>query len=233
MDGEAVGWTQDVIEGANRMCGIVIAVDGPTASGKGTIARAIASHYGLPYLDTGLLYRAVGVHTVALGGNPDVEADALKGAAFPESLLDDPELRTEASGALASRSSGHGAVRSALLERQRAFSGQPGGAVLDGRDIGTVICPEAPAKLFVIAAVEARAMRRYEEMIRRGVSVSLEDITRDLQARDARDSGRSNAPLLCAEGAAVLDNTSLSIDEAIAEALALVDEQLTRAGARA
>ncbi|WP_295637076.1 (d)CMP kinase, partial [Novosphingobium sp.] len=148
---------------------MVIAVDGPTASGKGTIARALAAHFGLPHLDTGLLYRAVGVQTVRNGGNPDREADALAACGFPEALLADPALRTEENGGYASRASIHPAVRAALLERQRAFAGQSGGAVLDGRDIGTVIAPDAPAKLYVTASVPARALRRWKEMNARGI----------------------------------------------------------------
>ncbi|MET0137130.1 MAG: d(CMP) kinase [Sphingobium sp.] len=207
---------------------MIIAIDGPTASGKGTIARAIAAHYDLPCLDTGLLYRAVGAHCVALGGDPDREADARQGCDFPEALLDDPALRTEATGTLASRVSRHPAVRQALLDRQRAFAGQPGGAVLDGRDIGTVIAPDADAKLFVTGSLEARAQRRHAEMLSRGLSVTLEAITADLVERDARDSGRSAAPLLRADDAALLDTSNLDIDAAVRDAIALVDMQLER-----
>lgn len=207
---------------------MIIAVDGPTASGKGTIARALAAHYGLPCLDTGLLYRAVGVHAVALGGDPDSPDDALKGADFPEALLDDPALRTETSGALASRASRHPAVRQALLDRQRAFATQAGGAILDGRDIGTVICPNADAKLFVTGSTEARADRRHKEMLARGLDVSLDAITADLQERDARDANRSAAPLTRADDAALLDTSNLGIDDAVREAIALVDAQLER-----
>ncbi|MFT3966817.1 MAG: (d)CMP kinase [Sphingobium sp.] len=207
---------------------MIIAVDGPTASGKGTIARALAAHYGLPCLDTGLLYRAVGVHTAALGGDPDNAAGALKGVDFPEELLSDPELRTEASGALASRASRHPAVRQALLERQRAFAARPGGAILDGRDIGTVICPDADAKLFVTGSVEARAERRHKEMVGRGIDVSLDTVTADLRERDARDTGRSAAPLVRAQDAALLDTSKLSIEDAVRKAIALVDAQLER-----
>lgn len=207
---------------------MIIAVDGPTASGKGTIARAISAHYGLPCLDTGLLYRAVGAYCAALGGDPDSEEDALKGCGFAETLLDDPDLRTEASGTLASRVSRHPAVRQALLNRQRAFAAQPGGAILDGRDIGTVIAPDAHAKLFVTGSVEARASRRHAEMLSRGLSVTLDAITADLAERDARDSGRSASPLVRAEDAALLDTSNLTIEEAVREAIALVDAQLER-----
>ena len=204
---------------------MIIAVDGPTASGKGTIARALAAHFGLPHLDTGLLYRAVGWQVAAQGGNPDNAADALAATAFPDSLLDDPALRSESVGALASRVSVHPAVREALLARQRAFAAQPGGAVLDGRDIATVIAPDADAKLYVTASVAARAMRRYLEMRKRGEDVSREAIEADLAARDARDSGRSVAPLRQAEGAFLLDTSAMPPDVAIAAALALVEQQ--------
>lgn len=207
---------------------MIIAVDGPTASGKGTIARALASHYGLPYLDTGLLYRAVGVHTVALGGDPDVEADAVKGCAFPASLLDDPALRSEVAGGLASRASRHPAVRAALLDRQRAFASQPGGAVLDGRDIGTVIAPYADAKLFITASVDARAARRHTEMQERGEDVTCDAIAADLATRDERDATRAAAPLRRAENAVLLDTSNLTIGDAVRQAIAIVDAQQER-----
>ena len=201
---------------------MIIAVDGPTASGKGTIAKALAAHFGLPHLDTGLLYRAVGRQVALNGGNPDDAADALAACAFPDSLLDDPELRSEASGGLASRVSVHPGVRQALYERQRAFAMQPGGAVLDGRDIGTVIAPEAPAKLFVVASVPARAERRFKEMQAQGRDVALAEIAADLEARDARDRSRAEAPLVAASDAVLLDTSDLGRDEAIAAAIAIV-----------
>ena len=201
---------------------MIIAVDGPTASGKGTIAKALAAHFGLPHLDTGLLYRAVGRQVALNGGNPDDAAAALAACAFPDSLLDDPELRSEASGGLASRVSVHPGVRQALYERQRAFAMQPGGAVLDGRDIGTVIAPEAPAKLFVVASVSARAERRFKEMQAQGRDVALAEIAADLEARDARDRSRAEAPLVAASDAVLLDTSDLGRDEAIAAAIAIV-----------
>jgi cytidylate kinase len=210
---------------------MIIAVDGPTASGKGTIAKALAAHYGLPHLDTGLLYRAVGAHTAALGGDPDVEADAVKGCAFPDSMLADPALRSEEAGGLASRVSRHPAVRSALLKRQQDFARQPGGAILDGRDIGTVIAPDADAKLFVVASVASRAARRHTEMLRRGDTVELASIEADLAARDARDTGRAAAPLLRAPDADLLDTTEMTIDDAVRQAIALVDARLKRRSA--
>ena len=205
---------------------MIIAVDGPTASGKGTIARALAQHFGLAYLDTGLLYRAVGHEVARRGGDPDQATDALAATDFAEYLLADPALRSEVTGALASRVSVHPEVRAALLARQRAFAAQSGGAVLDGRDIATVIAPNADAKLFVTASVAARALRRYLEMRGRGEDVSREAIAADLVARDERDSQRAIAPLRQAEGAAVLDTSALPIAAAIASAIALVERQI-------
>ncbi|MBT0671237.1 (d)CMP kinase [Novosphingobium profundi] len=202
---------------------LIIAVDGPTASGKGTIARALAAHYGLPHLDTGLLYRAVGRQCALAGGNPDDPADALAACDFTDDRLGDPELRAEATGGLASRVSIHPAVRTALYERQRAFATQPGGAVLDGRDIASVIAPEAQAKLFVTASVEARAQRRFLEMHEQGRDIALAEIAADLAARDERDRNRKDAPLVVAEGALVIDTSDLRREEAIAAAIAAVD----------
>lgn len=201
---------------------MIIAVDGPTASGKGTIAKALAAHFGLPHLDTGLLYRAVGRQVALAGGNPDDPADALAACSFPDSLLADPELRSEASGGLASQVSVHPAVRRALYERQRAFATQSGGAVLDGRDIGTVIAPEADAKLFVVASVAARAERRFKEMQATGRQATLAEIAADLEARDLRDRTRAEAPLVAAPDAVLLDTSELNRDEAIAAAIAIV-----------
>ena len=202
---------------------MIIAVDGPTASGKGTIAKALAAHFGLPHLDTGLLYRAVGWQCFLDGGNPDDPAQALAAASFPDALLGDPELRSEATGGLASRASVHPLVRQALYDRQRSFATQPGGAVLDGRDIGTVIAPDAQAKLFVTASVAARAERRFLEMRGRDKAVTLAEIEADLARRDERDATRSAAPLIAAEDAVVLDTSLLDREEAIARAIALVE----------
>ena len=204
---------------------MIIAVDGPTASGKGTIAKALAAHYGLPHLDTGLLYRAVGRQVALNGGDPDNPGDAATACAFPASLLADPILRTEDTGGLASRVSVHPEVRAALLQHQRAFAAQPGGAVLDGRDIGTVIAPEAEVKIFVTASVEARAQRRYLEMRQRGEDVTLPAIEADLAARDARDRNRAEAPLVAARDAVLLDTSELDRDAAIAAAIAIVEQR--------
>jgi cytidylate kinase len=205
---------------------MIIAVDGPAASGKGTIARALAAHYGLPHLDTGLLYRAVGIQCDRAGGDPDSEGDALAACTFGDSLLDDPALRSEQAGPLASRVARHPAVRAALLERQRGFAQQPGGAVLDGRDIGTVIAPDADAKLFVTARTNVRARRRHDELAVNDADVAVESIEADLIARDARDAGRADAPLAMAHDADLLDTSDLSIGAAVQRAIALVDARL-------
>lgn len=202
---------------------MIIAVDGPTASGKGTIARALAAHFGLPHLDTGLLYRAAGRQVALAGGNPDDETQALAACEFPDSLLADPELRSEESGGLASRVSVHPAVRQALFERQRKFALQPGGAVLDGRDIGTVIAPEAEVKIFVTASVAERARRRFVEMQQQGRDVTLAHIEADLAARDERDRSRATAPLEQARDAVLLDTTELGAAEAIAAAIRIAE----------
>lgn len=207
--------------------GMIIAVDGPTASGKGTIAKALAAHFGLPHLDTGLLYRAVGRQVMLSGGRADDAADALAACDFPDALLADPELRTEESGGLASRVSVHPAVRQALFERQRAFATQPGGAVLDGRDIGTVIAPDAEVKLFVTASVSARARRRWLEMQGRELDVPLDEIERDIAQRDARDINRADAPLRAAHGALVIDTTHFNREQAIEAAIEAVQVALS------
>ncbi len=201
---------------------MIIAVDGPTASGKGTIAQSIAAHFGLPHLDTGLLYRAVGRQVQLDGGDPDNADDALAACAFADALLADPILRSEEVGGYASRVSIHPAVRRALYERQRAFALQPGGAVLDGRDIGTVIAPEAEVKLFVTASVAERARRRWLEMTAREIDIPLADIERDIVARDARDINRTDAPLRAAPDALVIDTTHFGRDQAIEAVLEAV-----------
>jgi len=207
---------------------MIIAVDGHTASGKGTIAKALAAHLGLSHLDTGLLYRAVGRQVQLSGRDPDSTEDALAACTFPDSLLDDETLRSEAVGGFASRVSVHPAVRRALYDRQRAFALQAGGAVLDGRDIGTVIAPEAEVKLFVTASVAERARRRWLEMSGQGIEVALAAIERDIAARDARDMGRKDAPLVAAADALVLDTTFFGRDEAIEAAIEAVQHALGR-----
>ncbi|CAA9515647.1 MAG: Cytidylate kinase [uncultured Sphingomonadaceae bacterium] len=205
---------------------MIIAVDGPAASGKGTIARALAAHYRLPHLDTGLLYRAVGLGVSRAGGDPEDEAAALAAADFEDALLGDPALRSEEAGGFASRVSAHPRVRLALLERQRAFAAQPGGAVLDGRDIGTVIAPDADAKLFVTATPHVRASRRFAEL--GAVLADFPDVLTDIEARDWRDANRATAPLTQALDADLLDTSHLGIDAAVGRAIALVEARLKR-----
>jgi cytidylate kinase len=202
---------------------MIIAVDGPAASGKGTIARALAKRYGLPHLDTGLLYRAVAANVQRLELDPTIEADAVAATDFDDHLLDDPELRSDEIGKNASVVSAHPLVRAALFHRQRRFAHQPGGAVLDGRDIGTVIAPDAEAKLFIRATPMIRAKRRHAELRERGSQVSLDRVLADIRARDLRDSTRGIAPMTPADDAALLDTSFLSIDAAIQRAIALVE----------
>lgn len=206
---------------------IVIAVDGPAASGKGTIAKALARHYGLPHLDTGKLYRACGLAVRLAGEDPfDAEAAANAARTMDPALLDDPHLMSALNSDYASIVSSHPAVRAVLLGRQRDFAAQPGGAVLDGRDIGTVIAPDAPAKLFVTARADVRAARRHAELVRGGDGRDMAAVLADIEARDARDSGRSAAPLRRADDAALLDTSDLDIDEGVRAAVALVEKAL-------
>ena len=206
---------------------IVIAVDGPAASGKGTIARALAKHFGLPHMDTGLLYRAVALTMVRFGGDPASEFEAVRACeGTPQVDPTDPDLRSEIVGSIASRISAYPGVRAALLERQRSFAAQPSGAVLDGRDIGTVIAPNATAKLFVTASAEVRARRRVAELLARGVQAHVPDVLIDIRARDERDSHRDAAPLKQAEDADLLDTSEMDIDEAIAAAIDLVEARV-------
>ena len=203
---------------------LLIAVDGPAASGKGTIARALAQHYRLPHMDTGLLYRAVALNLWRWGGDPGNEFEALRACDHLGFDPSDEELRSEPVSRIASAISAYGAVRAALLERQQDFAGQPGGAVLDGRDIGTVIAPAADVKLFVTASPEVRAQRRVRELLERGMPAHYEDVLADIRARDERDMGRAVAPLKQAPDAVLLDTSELDIDQSIAEAVRLVEE---------
>ena len=205
---------------------MIIAVDGPAASGKGTIARALAAHYRLPHLDTGLLYRAVGLGVLKSGGDPGNPAHAFRACHFADELLHDPAIRSEATGSAASMVSAHPDVRAALIERQRAFAAQPGGAVLDGRDIGTVIAPHADAKLFVTADASVRAQRRHDEAERLGHPTAYDMVLADILARDDRDARRTSAPLRQADDADLLDTSTLSIEAAIAQAIAFVERRL-------
>ena len=205
----------------------VIAVDGPAASGKGTIASALAKHFGLPHMDTGLLYRAVALTLWRWGGDPASEFEAVRACADMNLDLGDEELRSEAVSRIASAISAYPGVRAALLDRQRDFAGQQGGAVLDGRDIGTVIAPAAELKLFVTASPEIRARRRLAELEARGMHTTLEDVLDDIRIRDARDTERATAPLQQAGDAVLLDTTELDRDAAIAEAIRIAEERLS------
>lgn len=206
---------------------IVIAVDGPAASGKGTLARKLATQFSFAYLDTGKLYRAVGLKVVRSGGDPEDE-DAAEAAAraLDVSELDDPDLAGDEAASAASKVAAIPGVRAALLDFQRAFSETPPegmeGAVLDGRDIGTVIRPDATAKLYVTADVEARADRRHKELLNRGETSIYARVLEELKARDARDMNRETAPLRPADDAVVLDTTELDVDAAFAAALNIV-----------
>ena len=205
---------------------LVIAVDGPAASGKGTIARGLARHYGLPHMDTGLLYRAVALNLWRWGGDPSSEFEALRACDHLGFDPTDQELRSEPVSRIASAISAYPGVRAALLERQRDFAGQAGGAVLDGRDIGTVIVPDADVKLFVTATAEVRARRRVRELLERGMPAHYEDVLADIRARDERDTHRAVAPLQRAPDALLLDTSELDVEQSIAEAVRLVDGAL-------
>ncbi|MEX1036173.1 MAG: (d)CMP kinase [Sneathiella sp.] len=203
---------------------MIIAVDGPVAAGKGTLARRIAHLYSLDYLDTGALYRAVGLKLLRAGRDPaDTVAAADAARHVGEIALDDPALRHEETGEAASVVASNEAVRAALLQYQRDFAKREKGAVLDGRDIGTVVCPDADVKLFVTASAEVRARRRFEELTAKGVTTSFEAVLKDLQARDARDTGRGAAPLKKADDAHLLDTSKLDIEAAVNAACKIID----------
>ncbi|MFO1104918.1 MAG: (d)CMP kinase [Amaricoccus sp.] len=206
-----------------------VAIDGPAASGKGTIGRAVAEAFGFARLDTGLLYRAVGIQALDDGrGVIDPHWAAELARRLDPEDLESPALRTARAGQAASRVAALPEVRAGLLDFQKRFARRPGGAVLDGRDIGTVICPQAEAKLFVTASDRVRAARRHAEL---GGNQTLDQVLVDLRARDARDAGRDAAPLKAAKDALLLDTTELSIEEAAAEAIAFVRSRFPSAGA--
>jgi cytidylate kinase len=209
--------------------GFVIAIDGPAASGKGTIAEDLGRAYGFPVLDSGLLYRAVGVNVMRQGGDPaDPEAAGAAARVLDPRDLDDPAYRTREAGEAASLVAAHPGVRAALKAFQRNFAAQEPGAVIDGRDIGTVIAPEAPAKLFVTASAEVRAERRFRQLQGQGEQVRYDDILEDILRRDERDSGRAASPLVKAEDAALLDTTGLTISQAADAARRIVEEARAR-----
>lgn len=207
---------------------MIIAIDGPAAAGKGTLARRLAAHLGLAYLDTGSIYRAVGLKVLRAGGDPadPTAAEAAARALTPDELLTlqaDPELRTDVGAQAASKVAAIPGVRAALLDFQRTFAATPpggaAGAVLDGRDIGTVVCPGADAKIFVTASVEERARRRLLELRGKGIDAIESAVLRDMQERDARDAQRDVAPLKPAEDAWILDTSTLDADAAFAAVL--------------
>jgi cytidylate kinase len=208
---------------------MIIAIDGPAAAGKGTLAERLARHYRLPYLDTGLLYRAVGREMTEQGLDPDDAAAAGKVAAALDPIrLSDPTLRGREAGELASRVGVHAKVRSALLQFQRDFAGRPGGAVLDGRDIGTAVVPTADVKIYVTASPEVRARRRTDELVAKGRAIEFDRILSEIRARDARDAGRAVAPLAQAADAHLLDTTDMDIETAFRAAVDIVER--ARAG---
>jgi CMP/dCMP kinase len=205
---------------------MIIAVDGPLASGKGTIARALSAHFKLPYLDTGTLYRATGVAVQDAGISTD-DAEACAGIArsLDISAIDENRIRTAEAGAMASRVALIPQVRQALFELQRGFAGQPGGAILDGRDIGTVICPDADVKIYVTADAETRARRRWSELTAKGETLSFEQMLEQTRERDRRDTERADAPMRPADDATLLDTSSLSIDAAVTAAIEIVEKR--------
>lgn len=203
---------------------MIIAIDGTLASGKGTIARRVAAWYGLPHMDTGRLYRATGVAAMKAGVDlEDAQAVAAVAASLDLNDYDEEQLRTAEAGIAASKVAVLPQVRAALLELQRAFALQPGGAVLDGRDIGTVICPDADVKLWIDAAPEERARRRHKELVAKGDTISFEEMLRQLVERDARDAARSDAPMVRADDAHLIDTTELTIDAAVERACEIID----------
>ncbi|HEY6670076.1 MAG TPA: (d)CMP kinase [Methyloceanibacter sp.] len=210
---------------------MIIAIDGPAASGKGTLGKLIAAYYGLAHLDTGKLYRAVARDTLCQGENPsDAIAALIAAKALDVATLDDPALIDGKLGEAASIIASHPEVRNALLAYQQAFARRKPGAVLDGRDIGTVICPDADVKLFVTATSEERARRRYRELKQVGIGISEADVLADIRRRDERDKGRAAAPLAQAEDAVLLDTTNLDIDAAFKAAIDLIDAAMGHAG---
>jgi cytidylate kinase len=211
---------------------MIIAIDGPTASGKGTVAAGVAKHYGLKRLDTGALYRAVGLAVLDAGSDTADETAAVAAArALDLNAIDERRIRSSTVGVAASRVAAMPAVRAALLDAQRAFAADPAGAVLDGRDIATVICPDADVKLFVTASLDVRTERRLRELRGRGEEISFGDLQAQIAERDRRDMERRDAPLIQAPDAHLLDTTHLSIEGAVEAACRIIDAALVRPGA--
>ncbi len=206
---------------------LVLAIDGPAASGKGTLARRLAAHYGLPHLDTGLLYRATARALLDQGHVlSDVNAAVAAAEALDAAHLPETRLRGAEMGEAASVVAAMPPVRAALVDLQRRFARAPAGAVLDGRDIGTVICPDATVKLFVTASPTVRAARRHKELASQPGAPDFDTVLADIRHRDARDSGRADAPLKAADDAVVIDTSALGIDEALAAVMAVIDARL-------
>ena len=204
----------------------IVAIDGPAAAGKGTVSKAVAAHFGFAHLDTGLLYRVVGrVALEKIGPSLDEDAVIALSTEVSEADLERDDLRTAAVAQAASKVAVIPEVRSALVDFQRKFAARAGGAVLDGRDIGTVICPDADVKLFVTASAEVRAQRRYQELADRGENTDFVTVLEDVKARDARDSERAVAPLVAADDAISIDTSGMSIEDAIAAAIVAVDSK--------
>lgn len=205
---------------------MIIAVDGTLASGKGTVARGLAQHFGLAHLDTGALYRAVAVSLLESGRDPaDTEAAEQAAETLDPAAIDEAAIRTAAAGAAASVVAAQPKVRAALFALQRRFAEQDGGAVLDGRDIGTVVCPDADVKFYIDADPGVRAERRWRELVTRGDTTRLEEVRRQLEERDRRDASRETAPLMRAADAILLDTTHLSIDATLAEAVRIIENK--------
>jgi cytidylate kinase len=203
---------------------MIIAIDGPTASGKGTVAAGVARHFGLKRLDTGALYRAVGLAVLDAGGDPGDERSAVAAAeALDLAHIDEHRIRSSAVGLAASKVASISAVRAALLKAQRTFAADPAGAVLDGRDIATVICPDADVKLFVTASVDARTQRRLAELRNRGEAIEFDQLKAQIAERDQRDMNRAEAPLRQSEGAFLLDTTDLTVEQSVAAAIAIIE----------
>ncbi|MDP9139047.1 MAG: (d)CMP kinase [Pseudomonadota bacterium] len=203
---------------------MIVAVDGPAASGKGTLARRLARHYGLGYLDTGAIYRSIALVVLGAGGDPHDGGDALAAARrFRTSMFEDSELRTEPVSRASSIVAAHPAVRAEVIGIQRQFAHTPPGAVLDGRDIGTVVCPEAEIKFYVTASPEERARRRTREFEARAETADFAAILREIRERDERDRSRPVAPMRPAPGAHLLDTTSLDIEAAFQAARRIID----------